>query len=522
MKSSRLWILVLSGALLAACSKGGKSPRPVTIGNVPAVQRQVSGVLLDAATGAPVTVATQVTVLGADGLPSPHAQDGAGQPMSAFVVNTGVVAFQVDKTAQLPIDLVVVTKAPGYDAGSARLQITGQGAVTFTTRLANLDAPPAGVFAAVEPAGAADETGKIAEPIQLATPTESSTVPSVQLEVPADTVITTATGEPLTGALQASASYYTPSADTALAAFPGGLDVAIPDTEGGATTGTFQSAGFTAVEITDASGNVAANFSNDFALTVKVPAGTLKPDGDPVAVGDLIPFWSYNEATGKWESEGDVQLTSEVDGLLIGVAHVNHMSYFNLDWFSESCPSSQPITITGNADDVALTLTLRSATGGYFKELHVTDSKTSPVTFANAPSFPIDVEASLNGNSVGAITGASLCGSSPLTLEVTLPSVSPASLEVAVVRVCTQDGAQRGAVGSATVFVQPAGLIGTTSSGGTTEFKGLLAGAAVSVSAQLLDGTTFPPQSVTLAAGANKVEFAQTVECPPLTGGAGN
>jgi predicted small lipoprotein YifL len=521
MTRNRAVLLLLSVAL-AACKTN--DPLPLPPPEIQPVARQVSGVFVDAGTGALVTSAIDVSILGATGLPSPYAQDLTGVAKNRYTTRTGVLSFRVADAAPLPLDLVVVSRANGFAAGSARVRVAANGHATFTTLLADLDAPPEGVETVVAAVGTVDATGLIAAPIALQTPAGADGG-TAQLSVPAGTVITTATGAPLTGALRASVAYFAPSADAALAAFPGGLDVVVPSPTGAPLRVAFLSAGFAAVELTDAAGRVAANFSQPFSLTVNVPEGTMNPEtGLPVAAGDAIPFWSYDEATGRWNDEGDVTLGAPAGGVLPGVAQVDHLSYFNLDWYYGSCALARPIGIVGNPNAVGLTLTVRAPAGGYYRQLFVAGADLSPVYLYNAPTFPLDVVASVNGQEVGRLDAASLCGTGALTLPVTLPAIQPAWLAANVVRACETDEVQRSAVGGAPVVIAPRMTIERTRSEGTAFFPGLTAGEQLTVSAFMPDGVGLGSRTVTLQPGFNSLEFLYRVRCEPggITGVTGS
>jgi hypothetical protein len=181
--------------------------------------------------------------------------------------------------------------------------------------------------------------------------------------------------------------------------FPGGLDLEVPvpaSDDANATeapqAGAFTTAGFVAIELTDAEGNkvkefgetdgkknsievkmtVDANTANacPFNYTVKNDDGSFNLDqttvmktatdpskatdsayfrkgacvtveggtvaSRPVEEGDIIPVWSYDADEAQWsfESYGVAQKVEGNDSIFNVAVQVTHLSYWNLDFFN--------------------------------------------------------------------------------------------------------------------------------------------------------------------------------------------
>ena len=217
--------------------------------------------------------------------------------------------------------------------------------------------------------------------------------------------------QPLTGAPELTVAYFNNEASTATEAnnngdaadqaresstldvFPGGLDleVAVPasdatDAAEAPQAGAFTTAGFVAIELTDAEGNKVKEFGetdgkkNSIEVKMTVDAntanacpmnyGTTDLDQETVAAfatdstkatdsayfrkgacvtveggtvasrtvkeGDIIPVWSYDADEAQWsfESYGVAQKVEGNDSIFNVAVQVTHLSYWNLDFFN--------------------------------------------------------------------------------------------------------------------------------------------------------------------------------------------
>ncbi len=217
--------------------------------------------------------------------------------------------------------------------------------------------------------------------------------------------------KPLTGAPELTVAYFNNEASTATEAnnngdaasqaresstldvFPGGLDLEVPVPASNATdaaeapqAGAFTTAGFVAIELTDAEGNKVKEFGetdgkkNSIEVKMTVDAntanacpmnyGTTDLDQETVAAfatdstkatdsayfrkgacvtveggtvasrtvkeGDIIPVWSYDADEAQWsfESYGVAQKVEGNDSIFNVAVQVTHLSYWNLDFFN--------------------------------------------------------------------------------------------------------------------------------------------------------------------------------------------
>lgn len=228
-----------------------------------------------------------------------------------------------------PVVFNMVTDLPGYLTTSQKVTIVSEGRNQFKVNMVRLDNPPQGVSVNRETGVTDAIDGRIQNPATVSTPTGRA-----KIEIPADIVIRDSGGNPLSGSINVDVIHFDNTDEEALAAFPGGLMPTVTRTDGTVADGMFYSAGFVAIEITDASGRQAATFENGTVrMEAVVSPETFNPEtNSPVAAGDIVPVWSYDENTGEWTEEGfsTMQL---VNGQLVADFPLTHLSYYNFDWF---------------------------------------------------------------------------------------------------------------------------------------------------------------------------------------------
>jgi hypothetical protein len=198
----------------------------------------------------------------------------------------------------------------------------------------------------------------------------------------------------------ANANDATPEQQTrttsALDFFPGGLDLAVPVPESNedsatetAQSGSFTTAGFVAIELTDAEGNKVKEFGstgegedakkNSIEVKMQVDVTTANScpmnytgdlaqetvaayakdaakatdgayfrkgacvsadgtaiQGRTIKAGDIVPVWSYDADVAEWtfESYGVAQVNPDDASVFDVAVQVTHLSYWNLDFFN--------------------------------------------------------------------------------------------------------------------------------------------------------------------------------------------
>jgi alpha-tubulin suppressor-like RCC1 family protein len=148
----------------------------------------------------------------------------------------------------------------------------------------------------------------------------------VKVTFPADALVN-AQGQPVTGSID---MFMTPVDVTGpdVGAFPGLFE----GVDSGGSRVALLSHGV--AELVPTQGGQRLNLAPGKTAVVEIPLyADGNADGSPVQLGDVIPFWSLNEATGVWTQEGTgevVASTGSPTGKALR-ATVSHFSWWNID-----------------------------------------------------------------------------------------------------------------------------------------------------------------------------------------------
>ena len=271
-------------------------------------------------------------------------------------------------------------------------------------------------------------------------------------------------GEPLSEAPTLTVAYYANEATatesstdeaaknqtSSIDAFPGGLNLSVSDGDGGETSGNFTTGGFVAIELVNSQGESVKSFGegNTLSVAMQVDKNTQTPcpvmigkdkDGTDIAgetlaqaaargfeetgvckadysvtdtvqiqPGHVFPVWSYEESNGQWSFEqfGEVAASEDADAKTHNVVvDVNHLSYWNLDFFAQrGCNvSSFNIVDSDNNPSSRFTSIQLLANSYRFEAQPWNRAALNSATFYNPPSF--DVEVRVLENNVNVLDG---------------------------------------------------------------------------------------------------------------------
>ncbi len=234
-------------------------------------------------------------------------------------------------TQENPITFTLIAHLNGYITTSKPIIISEENTYEYRIDMVNLTNPPNGVSVKQQNNVANVNNGVINQTLSISSPDGNASI-----TIKEGTVIKDNEGNPLNGTLNVMLAYFDNTIDASLQAFPGGLTPLV--NQGGTQSrGVFYSAGFVAVEITDASGNQAATFEeNSVTLKMTVNDETYNPVTQTQAVaGDVVPVYSYEPETGVWNFEQNVTIGENSKGLLVSL-ELNHLSFWNFDWFDQT------------------------------------------------------------------------------------------------------------------------------------------------------------------------------------------
>ncbi|MEL6611262.1 MAG: hypothetical protein AAFQ53_04140 [Bacteroidota bacterium] len=206
-----------------------------------------------------------------------------------------------------------------------------------------------------------------------------------------------------------------------MALFPGGFDD-LPVTRADGSTargGTMQTVGFVSIDIFDEAGRRAEQFSAPLDVTMDVPADMINPNtGAPVAPGDVIPVWTYDEITGRWAEESSFVATE--GGFLVGAPSeaglvplnfaVDHLSNKAGAWYNSAaaCTDGAELVLT-NRNHLPVRAVITVPGYGYANTIHMLSDTLRLDGFpSNIPSA--NVAFYFEDGSVGSVTVDNPCG----------------------------------------------------------------------------------------------------------------
>ncbi|MEM6783087.1 MAG: hypothetical protein AAF624_05060 [Bacteroidota bacterium] len=335
---------------------------------VPAPPAEFAVTVIDATTQRPVNGEVSLTIAGDDAalIVDPLFYD----PIEAVTTASGTIALALpdgtEVSADAPVRFDVIVRADGYITTGRSISIRSTGADVFEVRMLPLsgEAPEGVSVAADADAGSTTNQGTLREPVTITTPTDNQTQARATVTIPEGVTITDAQGRALRGDLTATVAYYSPQSPEAMALFPGGFDdLAVTRADGStARGGALQTVGFVSIDIFDEAGRRAEQFSAPLDVTMDVPAGMINPEtGAPVAAGDQIPVWTYDEITGRWTEEGSFTAPGggfivgepTQDGLIPLAFSVDHLSNKAGGWYdtaAAACTDGAELVLTNRND----------------------------------------------------------------------------------------------------------------------------------------------------------------------------
>lgn len=425
--------LIITGCDISGIGEGVDETFDLIV-QLPAVETTFSGQFIDAESGELIDQQDiAITIKGPD-------RNVVVDPLLFESISTATVedgfldmAIQeeVTPTSSAPVHFTVVAEAEGYITNTKSFAVADTGKYRFSLNMVAEQKPPNGVaVTSDQSSGSTDGQGTVTEEQTVTTDAAAGTGGQAAVTLSKGTKVTDAEGTPLQGALSSTVAYYNNQSEEALSSFPGGFDDVTARTASGeeVSGGTFVSGSFASVDIEDAAGRKAHQFSQPVEVAMTVPEGTVNPEtGQPVQEGDVVPLWSYNEETGAWVEEGSTTASkrrgvtlarSASSGNLIAEFNAPHLSYWNVGWFmppDNRCQSGTQFEIQGN--DSGADISYKVYGPGYVNSF--SSSETSFTVAGFPTSLPwIEAKAYYDGEVVGHDKIEAPCGSSfPFSLD---------------------------------------------------------------------------------------------------------
>jgi hypothetical protein len=315
------------------------------------------------------------------------------EPITQLIVKNGVAYFaikdNIQPTPNSPVEIVVIVNSPQHLTTSQKLIISEKGTNGFVINMLKLSGTlPNGITTREQSFGNISTSSGITSIVQA----NSGGTLSARLIVNPGTILRDANGNVLTGNVSTQITYFDATRSSAIPSFPGGFLVNT-NTSG---NGGFVTAGFASINMFVGNTPV-ETFSQPVTIQIDVNNNVRNPiTGTNVRPGDQIPMWSYNENNGTWRFEGNYTVQSRISSggseeLFVEKNDVTHLSWYNLDWFFNSCAISSTINLVGGCWNFLYWLVEYQNGQGYIGSGYVTSSDPS-LTFIYAPqNIPVRV-----------------------------------------------------------------------------------------------------------------------------------
>jgi hypothetical protein len=312
-----------------------------------------------------------------------------------------------------PITFNISASIAGFAPLTQTITITKDTATIVDISAIQYSSPPAGVSTLVS---TVNINAGVSPGIVFTVPTNAGMTEAANIIIPAGTQFLDVNGNLISASqVTADVAYYSPISPTSYGAFPGGFHPTnVVDLNGNPINGgygiNFVSAGLLSVKMFAGSTEV-KHFSNPIIINMEInPNTTNFTTGLNIEPGDTVPWWSMNESTGQWTSEGIDTLAAEAPGGLatsslrtngaagkaVASLKPTHLSAFNLDWSWAVAGTAygtcgSPLTVTihmGAGNSGVYDVALVTPDNQYLGALHgayLTDGLK--VTFPNTPQI---------------------------------------------------------------------------------------------------------------------------------------
>jgi len=98
------------------------------------------------------------------------------------------------------------------------------------------------------------------------------------------------------------------------------------------------------LDIFDDAKNEVKTFNKPISMAIEIPNELKDLDGNNVIEGSIIPVWSLNEESNRWQPEGNAVVSINPTGKLVANFNMTHLSSWGIGYFYSACPN--PISVT--------------------------------------------------------------------------------------------------------------------------------------------------------------------------------
>jgi hypothetical protein len=280
-----------------------------------------------------------VNVTGAD---ANAVYNNLGTEGSKYTSEIGMLDLVVDPSKSYS-DFILKVSAAGYSDYYYRARMNEAKFTPIRIPMTNLAELPEGVSKGDQKPITIPSDGKITEDVSISLNNANA------ISIPEGTTFKDAAGNVVSGKIESKVLFYNPEEGAALDAFPGGLDIEAVRPDGETANITFTSAGLFDIELSSGDQVVKTIEGEGIQLTTKLSSSLINPrTGNPVKENEEIEMWSMDPNTGVWQYEKTAKIKRNASGELYLQENIDHLSYWNWDWFTNSCTYGSKIKWEGN------------------------------------------------------------------------------------------------------------------------------------------------------------------------------
>jgi hypothetical protein len=370
-----------------------------------------------------------------------------------FQASNGILSIALTKdahpSATNPISFTVAASLNNFAPMLQNITITEDKLSVYTIKALEYAKPAEGTTVLAQNTGL--NAGTLPSTYAITTPKTSTMTEQATVTFDGGTQMQDANGTAIPGGnLNLNVVQYGTNSSVSLQALPGGTSTnTAVKADGTPISGSvnFVTAGLLQMNL-DAGGIAVKRFSKPVSVSIEINSNlTNFATGKPIKAGDVIPYWSLNETTGEWKSEGNTTVIVNGKGKLSAPMQISHLSCWSVGWSwgavgsYSTCSSSLNVTI--NTSDPAFkggpyNVSLQTPDGTYLGGVQgVTISNGNVVTLTSVPNIAqakIVVSGGIPYTSVQSDLFAP-CGAGSISINVPVSS-NTVNVSVDVIGLC--------------------------------------------------------------------------------------
>ena len=303
----------------------------------------------DAKTGSPLASLTSATPVTISGPGAPYVySSGATKTISIF---QGGISFSLRKgtpvSASNPIKFTIFIDVPGYLPLEYPITLTSLEPIQEEASLVNFSAPPAGAAASSKTVATGTD-GKTTDTSSIVIPATANKKEALKIAIDAGTKMVDASGQAVSGAVEAKVMQFTAGTKESLNSFPGGLEFnELKDANGNKIpAGGFSPAGWIDISMS-VGGKSVKSFDKPLIVSMEIDANQInKLTNAKYKVGDVIDIYSKTAGENNWVKEGTATIALNSNSKLEAQMPVKHLSVWGMGIFIPKC--GEPLRLTVN------------------------------------------------------------------------------------------------------------------------------------------------------------------------------